>query len=340
MTRAPSQTGLLAGTSDLESAPMPEPPQATTRPASDGVSLPLGSPSLWKLRVEDPFNRYYRYPVGRLVARLLLPTPVTPNQVTLVQPLFAAIAGYLITFDDPTHLVLAAIVFELRSILDCVDGTLARAKNMTSPAGHAIDGAADWIGVMLLYAGIFVHFQRHPPDSSLAPYISTNGILLIALLQGAMRSFAADYYKTKYVSIFETGRDATVDALRRKVLALGPGSSFFAHFEVFIGRMGHLAFEHEWFDPMRSKSSLSEEHLAALARAENGPLTRLVATLWAVSNGDAFLSLVIVSAVLNQLWLAQVLFATVGVLWIAGVVGLNAWFVRSTVRRAVAVEAT
>jgi phosphatidylglycerophosphate synthase len=340
MTRAPSQTGLLTNAADIESAAMAEPEQSNSRPRAATGTLPLGSPSLWKLRVEDPLNRYYRYPIGRLIVRVLLRTPVTPNQVTLVQPLFAALAGYLITFEETKYLLLAALVFELRSVLDCVDGTLARAKNMTSPTGHAIDGAADWLGVMFLYAGIFVHFHQHPPTSSLTGYISVNGILLLALFQGAVRSFAADYYKTKYVSIFETGRDETVDALRRKVLALTPESSFFAHFEVFIGRMGHLAFEHEWFDPKRSRSSLSEEHLAALARTENGALTRFVGFLWAISNGDAFLSLIILSALVNQLWLGQVFFATVGFAWIFAVILLNGWFVRSTMRRSVVAEAT
>lgn len=339
MTRAPSQTGLLTNAADIESAAMAEPEQSKPRRVATGT-LPLGSPSLWKLRVEDPLNRYYRYPVGRLIVRALLHTPITPNQVTLVQPLFAALAGYLISFQETKYLVAAAIVFEIRSVLDCVDGTLARAKNMTSPTGHAIDGAADWLGVMFLYAGIFAHFSQHPPTSTLTAYISVNGILLLALLQGALRSFAADYYKTKFVSIFETGRDEAVDTLRRKVLALEPKASFFAHFEVFIGRMGHLAFEHEWFDAKRSHSTLSEEQLAALARSENGTLTRFIGFLWAISNGDAFLSVIVLSALVNQLWLGQVFFATVGIAWIVAVIFLNGWFVRSTIRRSVVAEAT
>lgn len=115
------------------------------------------------MRMEDPFNRQYRYPVARWIVRALVRTPVTPNQVTLVQPLFAALAGYLVTFDDPRALVAGALVFELRSILDCVDGALARAKSTASPAAHAIGALADWLGVTFLYAGIFWHVHLHPP---------------------------------------------------------------------------------------------------------------------------------------------------------------------------------
>src|SRR5262249_6308192 len=117
----------------------------------------------------------------------------------------------------------AAVLFETRSILDCADGTLARAKSLMSPTGHAIDAMADWLGVIFLYAGIFVHFRLHPPDpSAWGGQLNANGVLLLALCQGAVRSFASDYYRVKYCSIFEQGRDDTVEALRKKVLALGP----------------------------------------------------------------------------------------------------------------------
>ncbi|XXT17756.1 CDP-alcohol phosphatidyltransferase family protein [Sorangium sp. So ce429] len=285
--------------------------------------------------MEDPFNRYYRYPVARWIVRALMRTPVTPNQVTLVQPLFAALAGYLVTSDDPRALVAGALAFEVRSILDCVDGALARAKQLVSPAGHAIDAVADWLGVTFLYAGIFWHFHLHrPPGGPWSAVLSTNGILLLALAQAALRSFSADYFKLKYCSIFERGTDETVEALRRKIQVLGPSSSFFARFDVFIGRMGHLAFEHEWFDPERTQPSTGEEQVKQLIREESSPLTRLIGVLWAVSNGDAFLSMVVLTLLVDQLWLGQVFFATGGVVWIVAVIFLNGWFIRSASRRA------
>lgn len=313
---------------------------AATSPNAANAANTKGVPVGWKMRLEDPFNRYYRYPLARLLVRVLVKTPITPNQVTLVQPFLAGLAGWFATYEDARHLMLAAICFELRSILDCADGTLARAKNMTSPAGHAIDAMADWLGVVLLYAGIFWHFHLHPPPTGeWSSYISVNGILLLALFQGATRSFASDYYKTKYTSIFEKGRDETVDSLRRKVLALGPKSSIFAHIDVFIGRMGHLSFEHEWFDPSRSQSSTGTDRVKDLVANEQSTFTRFIAFLWGISNGDCFLSLVCLSLLMNQLWLGQVIFATFGLLWIYGVIFLNGWFVKSASRRAVVVGA-
>lgn len=287
----------------------------------------------WKVRFEDPVSRYLRYPLARLLVRGLVRTSVTPNQVTLVQPILAAVAAFLITSEEGWKLALAAAVFEVRSILDCADGTLARAKKLTSPWGHAIDGIADWLSVLFLYAGILRHFQLHPPRGSWGTSSMVNGILALALFQGAFRSFSSDYYKLKYVSIFERGRDATVESLREKILALSPASGLFAHIEVFIGRAGYLAFEHAWFDPRRSDASLSEEQMRALRRGARSPLTSLIVRLWSLSNGDTFITLVCLSAACGLLWEAQVFFASAGLLWILGVILLNGWFLRSARRR-------
>ena len=120
-------------------------PEALARdsaPDEAGGPDPIAGPKGWKRRLEDPFNTFYRYPVALGITRLLVHTRITPNQVSLVQPIFAAAAGYLLTFDDFRAHVAAALLFETRSILDCVDGSLARAKKMSSPNGHAIDAMA------------------------------------------------------------------------------------------------------------------------------------------------------------------------------------------------------
>ena len=48
-----------------------------------------------KDRLEDPVSRVFRYPLARWIVRGLVKTSITPDQVTLVQPLFFASAGLL-----------------------------------------------------------------------------------------------------------------------------------------------------------------------------------------------------------------------------------------------------
>jgi phosphatidylglycerophosphate synthase len=281
----------------------------------------------WKERLDDPLNRLYRYPLARLIVRRLVATPVTPNEVSWIQPLFAAAAGGLVASDDRGRLLLGAALFEIRSVLDCVDGTLARATKHVTPGGHVVDGVADWLGTALLYAGIFVHFHLHPPPpGAWSRFLSVDAVLVLALAQGALRSFAADHYKRKYVSVFEHGQDEAVASLGQRARAAGAGAPFFTRADALLGRAGHLIFEHERFDA--EATGRAADRVLRLRAREGSPACRAIAMLWSVSNGDAFLSLVVLSLVLDRLWEAQLFFATAGVAWIGLVIVLNARFAR------------
>ena len=300
---------------------------ATAEPQIERLSLEpsVVGPQGWKRRLEDPFNTYSRSPLAVALPRLLVRTPVTPNQVSLVQPLFAAAAGYLLTLPSASHHVAAVVLFEVRSILDCVDGSLARAKRMSSPNGHAIDAMADWLGVVFLYVGIFFYlFQNVPSGVSRSTAMT---VVALALAQGAVRSFAWDYFKQKYLAIYERAVDDVPQILRDKVLGLSDGASLFAHIEVFIMRTGHLFFEFEWFDPARSRS-LPQNAVERMMREQEHPAPRLLGALWSISGGDAFLSLVVLSIALGRVWEGQLFFATLGWVWIVAVIVANVLFVR------------
>ena len=289
----------------------------------------------WKLRVEEPTNRFVYYPIARQLVKVLVKTPLSANQVTLVQPFIAAVAAYLISFNDWRYLLAGFLVFELRSCLDCVDGTLARAKKTSSPNGHALDAICDWLSVVLLYTGIFFHFYLHPPPlGAWAAYVPFSAIIGFALFQGAMRSFAADYYMRKYGSILQTGRDETVEDLRDKQRALTKDSGFWAKVEAWIGRCQHLSFQHEYFDAEKTQS-LSGTQADALVTQKNGPQMKLIAALWSISNGDFFIRLSVISLLFGHHWMweLQLFWASIGFLWIVGVMWLNGWFVRRAIEQ-------
>ncbi len=321
-------------------APDLDVPTAPVRPTIAEALASIKAPSGWKRRLEDPANTFIRYPIALAMTRLLVRTPITPNQISLTQPLLAALAGWQVTFGAYDHDVLAVLLFEMRSILDCCDGSLARAKKMSSPSGHAIDALADWLGVVFLYVGILLRFQMHPPTASLAlgstsllSSLGVFGVVLLAGLSGGMRSFTSDYFRVKFVSVFESGKDDTLDTLRTKILALGPHSSFFDRAEVFIGRMGHLTFNSEYLTREKALNLRSAELVTALRREENAPATRALAFLWGLSNGDAFLTYVMIALLFDKLWLLQELYATIGIVTIVATCIVSTSFVKNAVRR-------
>jgi hypothetical protein len=131
-----------------------------------------GATTRWKNRLGDPFNQLYRYALARLLVRGLLKTPVTPSQVTVVQPMLAAVAGYFVTFGDARHLVIAALLFEARAILGCVDVTLARARGAVNAEGDAERTGARGLSAAFLFTSIAWHFHLHAaPAFALGAYL-------------------------------------------------------------------------------------------------------------------------------------------------------------------------
>ncbi len=107
----------------------------------------------------DPVNRFYRYPLARLILPLVLRTPLTPNHITAIHVVMAFVAAWFVLQGGSNDLILAAAFYELRNVLDCLDGVVARAKKTASLHGAVIDELADGLGftVLLLACGFHLY---------------------------------------------------------------------------------------------------------------------------------------------------------------------------------------
>ena len=63
----------------------------------------------------------------------------TPNQVTILSGIFGIIGSFLLISDNYLALFFSAILIQLFSILDLVDGDIARIKNLQSKFGMWLD---------------------------------------------------------------------------------------------------------------------------------------------------------------------------------------------------------
>jgi CDP-diacylglycerol--glycerol-3-phosphate 3-phosphatidyltransferase len=94
-------------------------------------------------------------------------TRVTPNALTASGVLLCGIASVLVLFEDRNELVfywLAALVFVVGSLLDILDGALARAGGKTTPFGAFLDSTTDRIseGFMLTVIAYVLARHHHP----------------------------------------------------------------------------------------------------------------------------------------------------------------------------------
>jgi len=103
------------------------------------------------------WNRFVVRPIAAPIVVLLVPTPVTPNQLTFLNLfLFAVAAVLLALLPGLRGGVIAVAVLQLSYVFDCADGMLARAKKLASPTGHLLDFLTDEIKAFLLVGGLAV----------------------------------------------------------------------------------------------------------------------------------------------------------------------------------------
>jgi CDP-diacylglycerol--glycerol-3-phosphate 3-phosphatidyltransferase len=103
----------------------------------------------------------------RLAARSmtgLAKTRVTPNALTtsgVTLCAVAAVVAYFIPRNEIAFAWLAAVLFVVGSVLDILDGALARAGGKTTPFGAFLDSTTDRVGEGLMLGAIaLVFFQR------------------------------------------------------------------------------------------------------------------------------------------------------------------------------------
>jgi CDP-diacylglycerol--glycerol-3-phosphate 3-phosphatidyltransferase len=94
-------------------------------------------------------------------------TRVTPNALTASGVLLCAAASALVLFENRHELLfywLAAVVFVTGSLLDILDGALARAGGKTTPFGAFLDSTTDRISEGFMLTAIAYVFARHGRD--------------------------------------------------------------------------------------------------------------------------------------------------------------------------------
>jgi CDP-diacylglycerol---glycerol-3-phosphate 3-phosphatidyltransferase len=98
-------------------------------------------------------------------------TRVSPNALTAAGVSLCILASVLVYFEYKNDLLfywLGALVFVVGSILDILDGALARAGGKTTPFGAFLDSTTDRISEGFMLGAIGLIFMRHNHDWALA----------------------------------------------------------------------------------------------------------------------------------------------------------------------------
>jgi len=117
-------------------------------------------------RVKNGYTTGARSLASRSVTRLAR-TRVTPNVLTTTGVSLCLVAAVLVGFESRNPWLfywLAAVTFVVGSLLDILDGALARAGGKSTPFGAFIDSTTDRVGEGAMLAAIALVFSRHGED--------------------------------------------------------------------------------------------------------------------------------------------------------------------------------
>lgn len=102
---------------------------------------------------DGPVSRYINRKVSTLITKAILKSglPLTPNQMTLISLLVSILTAYLIWAGN---LLVGGIMIQASSIIDGVDGELARAKGVSSKLGAFLDATADRVADIAIIVAV------------------------------------------------------------------------------------------------------------------------------------------------------------------------------------------
>lgn len=159
--------------------------------------------TLKQIETEEFSDLILYRPLAFGLVKIMIPLPVTPNQLTMISMILGVFAGILYGFGLYATTIAAAILFLAANVFDCADGQLARIKRNGTKTGRIIDGLADYITGIATTLGIAIGYST----AYMEPHFWW--ILVFASsVSMVIHSVVLDYYRNEFVSI-TTGKVQT-----------------------------------------------------------------------------------------------------------------------------------
>lgn len=132
-------------------------------------------------------SRHLNRRVSDPLARLLVRTPATPNQVSLAA--FGIAVGSLVGFLFGLNIV-GGLLAQLSSVVDGADGSLARLKGMSSDFGGFLDAVLDRYADILIVLGLTLWSAGNEayPGIWLAGFLAATGSICVSYTRARVGS--------------------------------------------------------------------------------------------------------------------------------------------------------
>jgi phosphatidylglycerophosphate synthase len=204
MKKSPGD-GSAAGTKGCMVYLLPMAALQSMKDASKGAFMMIGNRSCHPVRNEEELkdvkariirnltkptdgwaSRYLNRPISTRISRLLVYTNITPNQFTMITGLMAFIPVYFVLKGGYWNWLIGAAIYHLASVLDGVDGEIARMKMLHSKFGQWLDTIFDFSSMVAVLIALVISVQK--PEHNQPFYIQNAGWAALIAAVGAILS--------------------------------------------------------------------------------------------------------------------------------------------------------
>jgi phosphatidylglycerophosphate synthase len=115
-----------------------------------------------KTHSDDTFLNFQHFLLfsSKQITKFLYHTSVTPHQVILFSMIIGVLSSIMIIQDSKIIVITGAVLLFYKNVLDKVDGSLARAKNMVSRRGRFYDSITDFMVSLSLFTAIGIKLNQ------------------------------------------------------------------------------------------------------------------------------------------------------------------------------------
>ena len=218
----------------------------------------------------EPINIHINDPIAKTIVGVLKDTFITPNQVTYLSVLAGFASGYSFSQGNSISSIFGGSLLELTLILDCVDGQLARAKNMASDLGRLIDGIAGYFAYLAVVYGIISGY----------PNFSTE-VIVIAIFT-ILSAVSYDYCKQTMGMMALKGFDGVQMEIQNTFEKLQKKTSNILVLYFYYMQVQRLIFQGKWgtLRNMKNREVLEPSILNSEQRKEYLSKVRFLVKVW------------------------------------------------------------
>jgi len=246
--------------------------------------------SLKHIEAEEPLDLYFYRIISFLFVKIILPFPITPNQISIAALIMGLISAVFYAFGTHEAFLIAAVFYAIYYLFDLSDGQVARLKKNGTRIGRIVDGIADYVTHLSIYIGLGI---------GLGNELNTWLLVLATMMSLMAQVILFDFYRSRYleyslgeVNLF--GEDLKQFQQEYEELKRSPGNK--TEKMVYFLYLKYVVVQ-QFFISKAAKEQKNKKFDKVDFLKKN----KLIVRLWSFMGSSLHITLLIIMSVLNRI---------------------------------------